>query len=115
MYQSTTKMRKDLFSKEQLVSDGLPPTEPELTEHIERANNQSYIWQNATEPFLELPSPERNGWSCSEDGDLVPTENVNPPALEGFIELTTCNCQTEYKNKRCACKKNDIICCDACF
>ena len=33
-YQSTTKMRKDLFSKKQLVSDRLPPTEPELTEHI---------------------------------------------------------------------------------
>ena len=33
-YQSTTKMRKDLFSKKQLVSNHLPPTEPELTEHI---------------------------------------------------------------------------------
>ena len=33
-YQGTTKMRKDLFSKKQLVSDRLPPTEPELTEHI---------------------------------------------------------------------------------
>ena len=61
-------------------------------------------------PLLELPSPEGNGWSRSEDGDLVPTKNVNPPALQGFIELT-CKCQ----NKRCACKKNDILCCDACF
>ena len=40
-YQSTTKMRKDLFSKKQLVSDRLPPTEPELTEHIKRADHQS--------------------------------------------------------------------------
>ena len=39
-YQSTTKMRKDLFSKKQLVSDPLPPTEPELTEHIKRSNYQ---------------------------------------------------------------------------
>ena len=36
-YQSTTKMRKDLFSKKQLVSDCLPPTEPELTEHIKKS------------------------------------------------------------------------------
>ena len=114
-YQSTTKMRKDLFSKKQLVSDCLPPTEPELTEHIKRANYQSYIWQNATKPHLELPSPEENGLSRSEDSDLVPTKNVNPPAPEGFIELTTCKCQTGCKNKRCACKKNDILCCDACF
>ena len=83
-YQSTTKMRKDLFSKKQLVSNRLP----ELTEHIKRVNYQSYIWQNATKRLLELPSPEGNGWSRSED--LVLTKNVNPPALEGFIELTTC-------------------------
>ena len=99
---STTKMRRDLFSNKQLVSDRLPPTEPELTEHSKRANYQSYIWQNATKPFLELPSPEGNGWFRSEDGDLIHTKNVYPPALKGIIELTTCKCQTGCKNKRCA-------------
>ena len=99
-YQSTTKMRKYLFSKKQLVSDRFPSTEPELTEHIKRANYQSYIWQNATKLLFGLPSPEGNGWSRSEDGDLVPTKNVNPPAPEGFIELTTCKCQTGCKNKK---------------
>ena len=84
-------------------------TEPELTEHNKRANYQSYVWQNATKPVLELPSPEGNGWSRSEDGDLVPTTNVNPPAPESFIELTTCKCQTGCKNKRRACKKNDTL------
>ena len=114
-YQSTTKMRKDLFSKKQFVSDCLPPAEPELTEHFKKAKYQSYVWLNATKPLLGLPFPEGNGWSRSEDGDLVPTKNVNPPAPEGFIELTTCKCQTGCKNKRCACKKNDTLCCDACF
>ena len=114
-YQSTPKMRKDLLSKKQLVSNRLSPTEPELTEHIKRANYESYIWKNATKPLLELPSPEENGWSRSEDGDLVPTKNVNSLASEGFIELTTCKCQTGCKNKRCASKKNDIFCCDTCF
>ena len=47
-------MRKDLFSKKQLVSDRLPPTEPELTEHIKRADYQTYIWQNATKSL----------WNC---------------------------------------------------
>ena len=50
-YQSTTKMREDLFSKKQLVSDRLPPTESELTDHIKRANYQRFIWQNATKPL----------------------------------------------------------------
>ena len=39
-YQSATKTRKDSFFKNQLVSDRLPPTEPELTEHMKRANYQ---------------------------------------------------------------------------
>ena len=60
----TTKMRKDLFSKKQLVSDRLPPTEPELTEHIKRANYQSYIWQNATAAFGTAIS--RRKWMVSQ-------------------------------------------------
>ena len=51
-YQSATETRKDLFLKKQLVSDRLPPTEPELTEHMKRANyqvisgkmQQSHFW-----------------------------------------------------------------------
>ena len=64
-YQSTTNMRKDLFSKKQLVSDRLPPTEPELTEHIKRANHQSYIWQNATKAAFGTAISRRK-WMVSQ-------------------------------------------------
>ena len=57
------KMRKDLFEKKQLVSDKLPATFLEYHEHIKRANFQAYIWNNATVPLLNLPSPIGNGWS----------------------------------------------------
>ena len=43
-YTSMTKMRKDLFTKKQLVSEYLQPTEPELKGHIKQANYQGYIW-----------------------------------------------------------------------
>ena len=117
-YTSTTKMRKDRFTKKQLVSERLPPTEPELKEHIKRANYQGYIWQYATKSMLELPSTDGNGWSKNEDDELVPTKNklvptknklvptknIMPAAPERFDELTTCKCKSGCKNNRCACR-----------
>ena len=32
-----------------------------------------------------------------------------------LLSFTPCKCQTGCKNKRWACKKSDILCCDACF
>ena len=75
-YTSTTKMRKGLFTKKQLLSERLPPIEPELKEHIKRANYEGYIWQCATKSMLELPSADGNGWSKNEDDELVPTKNI---------------------------------------
>ena len=81
-------MRKDLFEKKQPVSDKLLPTFPEYHEHIKRANFQAYIWSNATVPMLNLPSPIGNGLSRDEEDNICPTKMLNPPALEGFVELT---------------------------
>ena len=92
-------MRKDLFSKKQLVSDRLPPTEPELTEHIKRANYQSYVWQNATKPLLELPSPKGNGWSRSEDGDLVPTKMLILRHWRVLLSLQHVNARLDARTK----------------
>ena len=114
-YTSTTKMRKDLFTKKQLVSERLPPTEPELKEHIKRANYQGYIWQCATKSMLELPSADGNGWSKNEDDELVPTKNIMPAAPEGLDELTTCKCKSGCKNNRCACRRKELLCCDGCY
>ena len=70
---------------------------------------------NATMPILNLPTPDGNGWSKDEGGYLVPTKNVNPAAPEGFVELTTCKCKKGCKTNRCACRKNDLLCSDACY
>ena len=104
-YTSTTKMRKDLLTKKQLVSERLPPTEPELKEHIKRANYQGYIWQCATKSMLELPPADGSGWSKNEEYELVPTKNIMSAAQEGFDELTTCKCKSGCKNNRCACRR----------
>ena len=93
-----TKMRQDLFNKKQLVSECLPPAEPELKEHIKRANYQGYIWQCATKSMLELPSADGNGWLKNEDDDeLVPNKNIMPAVPGRLIELKTCKCKSGFK------------------
>ena len=42
-YCSISLMRKELSCKKQLRDEKLPPTEPELREHLKRVNYQSYI------------------------------------------------------------------------
>ena len=109
------KMRKYVFEKKQLVSDKLPPTFPEYHENIKRANSQAYIWNNATVPMLNLPSPIGNGWSQDEENNICLTKMLNPPAPEGFTELTICWCKTTCGTNRCSCKRNGLLCyCEMC-
>ena len=108
-------MQKDLFEKKQLVSDKLSPTFPEYHEHIKRANFQAYIWNNATVPMLNLPPPIGNGWSQDEEGNICPTKMLNPPAPEGFVEITICKCKTTCGTNRCSCESNGLQCSGACY
>ena len=48
-------MRKDLFSKKQLVSDRLPPTEPELTEHIKELTTKVISGKMQQSRFWHCP------------------------------------------------------------
>ena len=73
-YCSISLMRKELFCKKQLRNEKLPPTEPDLREHLKRVNYQSYVQMNAMTGILNLPTPDGNGWSKDENGYLVPTK-----------------------------------------
>ena len=54
--------RYELFSKRKLSSEKLPPTDDAFEKHIQRVNYQCFIWNNATRPILNLPSPIGRGW-----------------------------------------------------
>ena len=109
------KMQNNLFEKKQLVTDKLPPTFPEYHEHIKEANFHAHIWNNATVPMLNLPSPIENGWSRDEEDSMCPTKMLNPPAHEGFVELTICRCETTCGMNRCSCERNGFLYSGACY
>jgi len=50
-----------MFSKKQLQSAKLPPTQDALHEGILRANYQAMVWHNDIVLKPEIPSPENNG------------------------------------------------------
>ena len=64
--------------------------------------------------ILNLPTLDGNGLSKAENGYCVHTKNVNPAALDSFVELTTCKCTKGCKTNRCACRKNELLYSDAC-
>ena len=99
IHTSKTKMRKDLLTKKQLLSECLLLAEPELKEHTKRENYQCYMLQCATKSILELPSADGNEWLKNEDDDeLVPAKNVMLAVPERFNELTTtCKCKSGFK------------------
>ena len=49
-------IRYELFSKKNLGSERLPPSDDSFTKHLQRVSCQVYIWCNATRPLLQLPS-----------------------------------------------------------
>ena len=69
----------------------LPPTKDELTQHIIRANYQTYVWKRALETNLDIPSPIGLGWERKDDQFSVMWMEKQP-APESVLELITCTC-----------------------
>ena len=82
---------------------------------MKRANYQAFIWNNATVAMMNLPTPVGNGWSRDDDDIICPTRMINPPAPEGFVELTVCRCKPTCSTNRCSCRKNGLLCSGACY
>ena len=96
-------IRYRLFTKKNVDSTKLPPTDDAAALHIKRANHQCYIWKNARNAMLRLPSPVGNGWKRSVSGTLEPELMTRPPALETITELVVCGC-VKGCERRCSCK-----------
>ena len=65
--------------------------------------------------MLNIPSPTGNGWRRDKEDNICPTKMLNPPAPEGFVELTICQCKTTCGMNRCSCKRNGLLCSGACY
>ena len=107
------QLRYKLFTKKQLDSSKLPPTEDSAWYHVKRANYQCFIWKHARDRNLSLASPDGNGWSKDETGNLVPKLMAKDPAPDSLLELVVCKCKKGC-NARCSCRKVGLSCTAAC-
>ena len=108
-------LRYRLFCQKHLSGERLPPTHDALLQHIKRVNFQCYIWKNATTPVLNLPSPVGKGWIEDENANLAHELSTKPAAPSAVIEFTVCRCKKGCKNRSCSCKRNNLVCTDACL
>ncbi len=106
-------VRYELFAKKHKQNEKLPPTMDSFRLHLKRANFQSFIWNHATVPYLKV-SPIDNGWILDDDGHLVPSMMLLPPAPEAILAFTQCGCQADCSTRRCRCRKDDVVCSDVC-
>ena len=114
--ESTTDLNHlhyNMFAKKTLDSTKLPPTDDAAILHKKRANYQCYIWKSATTPVLQMPSPVGNGWTTSDDGNLLPKLMSQDPAPETIHELVICGCTKGCKT-RCSCRQENLPCTPAC-
>ena len=109
-------LRFKLFTKKGISGDKLPPTIDSLLQHLRRSNYQTYIWKNAIQSELELPSPCGNGWKMDEETSMLTHEYMlKQPVPETMVELVRCKCKKSCSTNRCSCRKANLNCTDACL
>ena len=63
----------------------------------------------------DVPSPQDHGWLVNEDGTEISVAWMDSrPAPEKLSVLTKCTCQGGCTSSRCSCKKEALLCTDAC-
>lgn len=100
-----------LASHKNLKPETLPPTESAADQHTMRAYLQTHDWLLLSS--MTLP-PGEYGWrKCSTNDIFEPistTEDIAPPKL---LKITACKCKARC-GARCQCRKNNVLCIDAC-
>ncbi|XP_071951750.1 scavenger receptor cysteine-rich type 1 protein M130-like [Antedon mediterranea] len=83
----------------------------ELLDH--RAYYMSIVWNSLCKPTPSIPPATDYSWQL-ENGHLKPVFCNNPLAPEALLEIRRCTCNGSCSTNRCSCKKNNLLCTDAC-
>lgn len=96
-------------------SERLPrPTEAALRQAFLRASYQALVWNLATVPAPNLPTPADFCWELKND-EWVSVMTTLKPAPDAIIELVQCGCSTiRCSTNRCSCRKAGLSCTDLC-
>ena len=88
-----SSLRWYMFSRYQMESDKLPPTQHALHFMIFRSHSVTFIWRSSERAKPELRSPEDYGWEMKSEGyEAVMTNQL--PARKHIVELSMCSCKT---------------------
>ena len=106
-------MRIQMYRKEKVKSDKIPPTKGAFQQHVLRAFHQ--IRQNSTSinETIDIKDPNECGW-IRMDGQYVPRTSNTPIAPDSVVQLVSCKCTKGCKGGKCKCKYNNEPCTDFC-
>ena len=110
---SVDNLRYELFAKKSETSEKLPPTMDAFDHHLCRANLQAYIWTHSKDQYLDI-CPINNRWKVDESGHLIPVLMELPPSSDVVLDFRQCDCSGNCSSKQCKCRKEDLVCSDAC-
>ena len=106
-------LRWMLFAQRGKEGQQLPPTLGTLKPHVERAYFMALVWKSLSKPCPMIPPATDYSWDLI-DGHLTPRFCDNPPAPHALLQLRRCSCNGSCKTNHCGCKKNNLMCTDAC-
>ena len=111
--ESVKDLRWALFAHHGKEGRQLPPTLGTLKPHIQRAFYVALVWNLSIKPYPSIPQATDFSWK-RQDGHLVPVLCTNAPAPQALLELHRCSCRNSCMTNRCGCRKNLLLCTDAC-
>jgi hypothetical protein len=110
---SVDTARHILFSKS-VKPEAMPPTTDALRFHLMRVHYQCMIWKSSSCSIPKLPDPAEMGWKRTDTG-LEPILMSRSPIPKSCLEIISCTCRTQCKNRRCKCRKSQLQCTSMCF
>jgi len=64
-----------MFCQKYQKNESLPPTSDSLSQHINGANYQAYVWKKSLCKEQDLRSPETNGWIVENGKNTAITDD----------------------------------------
>ena len=107
--------RVTMSSQKKFDFEVLPPTQPTLLEHFNRAFYQSRVWLQSLLSIQTLPSPSDFGWmKVKNSWEILWSKQAM--TCNDLITLVSCKCKKEggCKGGNCGCLKYGLPCTDLC-
>lgn len=104
--------RYTLFCTSAPIEKSLPPNKDALTQHLKRANYQSFIWRQCLKPIMVLNPPQDHGWIMEDS--LNVKWLTGPAAPPDVIKLKNCACKGGCDGARCSCFRSGLSCTELC-